>query len=260
VTGPLIIADDFGLCEKHDNVIIELIKQKKINAVSVMVHPDLKSSRRIDLLKVENNLSIGLHLNLTILLPKNKITNTSTRLLLNNFLVKNNNKIIAQKIQFQINLFEEIFDKFPDFIDGHEHIHIFPNIFRALTKILTSRSLPSKFWVRSPAPSTLSDLYREYQNAGIKVIIISFFGILARKKLKSLNLKSNMNFFGFLKLNTTSKNFEKIYNRNLSLLKNNMTLMVHPGDAESLIYIKGHSNKIRALEAKILKNSEINLR
>ena len=108
MTGPLIIADDFGLCEKHDNVIIELIKQKKINAVSVMVHPDLKSSRRIDLLKVENNLSIGLHLNLTILLPKNKITNTSTRLLLNNFLVKNNNKIIAQKIQFQINLFEPI--------------------------------------------------------------------------------------------------------------------------------------------------------
>lgn len=260
MTGPRIIADDFGLCEKHDNVIIELIKHKKINAVSVMVHPDLKSSSRIDLLKVEKNLTIGLHLNFTIHLPNNKITNTSSRLLLNNFILKNNNKIIIQNIQYQINLFEEIFDKFPDFIDGHEHIHIFPNIFSALTEILTARPLPRDFWVRSPAPSTLSDLYREYQNAGIKVIIISFFGIIARKKLKSLNLKSNMNFFGFLKLNTTSKNFEKIYNKNLSLLKNNVTLMVHPGDAESLVYIKGHSNKIRALEAEILKNSEINLR
>ena len=259
MTGPLIVADDFGLCEKHDKVIIGLIKHKKINAVSVMVHHDLKSSKRIDSLKVENNLAIGLHLNFTIILPKNNITNTSSKLLLNNLILKNNNKIITQNIQFQIKLFEEIFDKFPDFIDGHEHIHIFPNIFKVLTKILTSRSLPSKFWVRSPAPSTLSDLYREYQNAGIKVIIISFFGILARKKLKSLNLKSNMNFIGFLKLNITSKNFEKIYNNNLSLLKNNMTLMVHPGDAESLIFIKGHSNKIRALEAKILKNSEINL-
>ena len=88
MTGPRIIADDFGLCEKHDNVIIELIKHKKMNAVSVMVHPDLKSSGRIDLLKVEKNLTIGLHLNFTILLPNNKITNTSSRLLLNNFILK----------------------------------------------------------------------------------------------------------------------------------------------------------------------------
>ena len=256
----MVIADDFGLCEKHDNVIVELIKYKKINAVSVMVHPDLKSSKRISLLKAEKNLAIGLHLNFTILLPTNKITDSSLKLLLNNLILKNDNKIIIQNIQYQIKLFEEIFDKFPDFIDGHEHIHIFPNIFSALTKILTSRSLPMDFWVRSPAPSTLSNLYREYQNAGLKVIIISIFGMLARKKLKSLNLKSNINFFGFLKLNTTSRNFEKIYNQNLSLLKNNVTLMVHPGDAESLVHIKGHSNKIRALEAKILKNSEISLR
>ena len=88
------MADDFGLCEKHDNVIMELIKHKKINAVSVMVHPDLKCSNRIDLLKIEKNLTIGLHLNFTILLPNNKITNTSSRLLLNNFILKNNNKII----------------------------------------------------------------------------------------------------------------------------------------------------------------------
>ena len=255
----MIIADDFGLCEKHDNVIIDLINDKKINAVSVMVHPELKTSRRSNLLKVENNLAIGLHLNFTILLPKNKTTNTSLKLFLNNLILKNNNKIIAQSIQYQINLFENIFDKFPDFIDGHEHVHIFPNIFGALTKILVTSSLPQNFWVRSPAPSTLSDLYREYRNAGIKVIIISFLGLIARKKLKKLNLKSNTNFFGFLKLNTTSKHFEKRYNENLSLLKKNMTLMVHPGDAESPVYIKGHSNKIRALEAKILKNSEIHL-
>ena len=52
--GPIIVADDFGLCEKHDAVIIDLMHEKKINAVSVLVHGELDQNRIKELILNKN--------------------------------------------------------------------------------------------------------------------------------------------------------------------------------------------------------------
>ena len=57
---PIIVADDFGLCEKHDEIIVELVKNRKINAISVLVHGELDSKRVNEVRKMRDFLSIGL--------------------------------------------------------------------------------------------------------------------------------------------------------------------------------------------------------
>ena len=56
--GPIIVADDFGLCEKHDAIIIDLIHGKKINAVSVFVHEELNQNRIKELILNKNIISM----------------------------------------------------------------------------------------------------------------------------------------------------------------------------------------------------------
>ena len=132
-----------------------------------------------------------------------------------------------------------------------------------MTEILIKRVLKEQFskefWIRSPTTNTLSDLIREVSNAGVKVVIISALAKRAKLKLINHKIKTNNNFAGFLNLKSSSKNFEKMYLKLLTLNKSDMVLMVHPGDAESPILNKDHSNELRALEAKLLNSSEIHL-
>ena len=132
-----------------------------------------------------------------------------------------------------------------------------------MTEILIERVLKEQFskefWIRSPTTNTLSDLIREVSNAGVKVVIIAALAKRAKLKLINHKIKTNNNFAGFLNLKSPSKNFEQMYLKLLTLNKSDMVLMVHPGDAESPIFNKDHSNELRALEAKLLNSSEIHL-
>ncbi|MBC66503.1 MAG: hypothetical protein CML63_07395, partial [Rhodobacteraceae bacterium] len=118
---PFIVADDFGLCEKHDKIIIELVKKKKVNAISVLVHGELSRKRVNEVRKMRDYLSIGLHLNLTMVLPKIQPLGSIETLIIKSLLGSLNTREIKKKIVLQIREFENIFGTLPDFIDGHEH-------------------------------------------------------------------------------------------------------------------------------------------
>mgnify|MGYP003336605959 FL=1 len=45
----------------------------------------------------------------------------------------------------------------------------------------------------------------------------------------------------------------------LKNLHSNQLVMVHPGSSDSKVQLPGHSNELRSLEAKILKESTVNL-
>ena len=256
---PLIVADDFGLCEKHDKIIIELVKKKKINAISVLVHGELSSKRVNEVRKMRDYLSIGLHLNLTMFLPKIQPLGSIETLIIKSLLGCLNTRKIKKEISSQIKEFEKIFGTLPDFIDGHEHVHILPSILEILIKRVLEEKFSKKFWIRSPATETMADLYRELSNAGLKVLVITALGSLAKNKLNRLGILTNKNFAGFFSLKSPSRNFKQKYLHLLTLNKPDMVIMVHPGANESPTQNKNHSNEIRAIEATILNESEIYL-
>jgi len=256
---PIIVADDFGLCEKHDEVITKLVKKKKVNAVSVLVHGELTKERVYKIKNMRDYVSIGLHLNLTMTLPKIKPLGSIKTLIFKSFLKVINLQELEKTVNSQISQFEEIFGSPPDFIDGHEHVHTLPLVTEILIERVLKEQFSKEFWIRSPTTNTLSDLIREVSNAGVKVVIIAALAKRAKLKLINHKIKTNNNFAGFLNLKSPSKNFEQMYLKLLTLNKSDMVLMVHPGDAESPIFNKDHSNELRALEAKLLNSSEIHL-
>ena len=257
---PIIVADDFGLCEKHDEIIVELVKNRKINAISVLVHGELDSKRVNEVRKMRDFLSIGLHLNLTMVLPKIQPLGSIETLIIKSLLRVLDTHEIKKIITSQIRSFEKIFGGLPDFIDGHEHVHILPSILEILTEKVVEEPFSKEFWIRSPATETMADLYRELSNAGFKVLIISALGNRARNKLNKLGILTNKNFAGFFNLKSPSRNFKKKYLHLLTLNKSDTVIMVHPGAFESPTESTSHSNELRAIEATILNESRIHLK
>ena len=170
-----------------------------------------------------------------------------------------NTREIKKEIFSQIREFEKVFGTLPDFIDGHEHVHILPSILEILSKRVVEEEFSEKFWIRSPVTETMADLYRELSNAGLKVLIITALGSRAKNKLNRLGILTNKNFAGFFSLKSPSRNFKQKYLHLLTLKKPDMVIMVHPGTSESPTQNKNHSNEIRAIEATMLNESGIYL-
>ena len=129
-------ADDYGRSELITENILRCLTQGNLNSVSVMVnHIDEKYHFK---LKKLNHVNIRLHLNLTEISTKtlNKypfLKELSFIKLL--FLNKEKKKIIYEEIENQIITFKKIYNPKKFKIDGHEHVHMIPWIFRYLQKI-----------------------------------------------------------------------------------------------------------------------------
>lgn len=62
-------------------------------------------------------------------------------------------KEIAAEITRQLDAFEEALGRPPDFVDGHQHVHVLPGVRRALLDILVRRYPAGSLYVRDPADS-----------------------------------------------------------------------------------------------------------
>ena len=257
--GPIVVADDFGLCEKHDAIIIDLMYEKKINAVSVLVHGELNENRIKELKLNKNKISVGLHLNLTTPLPKIVKTFSIKRLIISNLFRFTHNNEIKHNLSSQIESFKNIFGEFPDFIDGHQHIHMLPGILTNLLTLLDNETLPPKFWIRTSASQYFIGFLNEYHNSGVKSLLINVLSWVARKRIIKKSLITNRDFTGFFNLKAETRKFKCQYKMMLKNLHSNQLVMVHPGSSDSKVELPGHSNKLRSLEAKILKESTVNL-
>ena len=106
----LRIADDFGVDDHHDMVMLRLLNNKKIDGVSVF--SDLISQTQINELmsaRSQQNIQIGLHFNLThgALLPG------VSRLLLRSMLRRIDKSLISKEINSQLNTFKMKFGQTP---------------------------------------------------------------------------------------------------------------------------------------------------
>jgi predicted glycoside hydrolase/deacetylase ChbG (UPF0249 family) len=137
----IISADDFGVSEKANLAILELAKEKKIDRASVMIGGKISKIEVEKLL--ESGLKIDIHLHLfekDFFENRKKEPNdrTSKRIaaFLADFLTGWYNPARVRIIwKNQIEIFKEIFGKYPDGINSHEYIHFFPPLFKTALKI-----------------------------------------------------------------------------------------------------------------------------
>ena len=240
----IICADDFGISKSVSDGILELLYKKRLTAVSCMLNYDGNIINEIDSLLSFNSIcDIGLHLNLTSGKPLSSGIDKSSGLvdkhgnflnfkkLLKNILFKKVNiDILSLEIEKQINYFLLLTKKFPDFVDGHQHIQQLP-IIRNLLPEICSRIFENKnFYIRvGRFPIKQSIIHKLKPEMILGSCLIDFFSTASIKQLDFFKIKFNNYLLGYYNYNKEYF-FEKVFEHYLKLnTSKNDIFFTHPG-------------------------------
>ncbi|MDQ5884697.1 MAG: hypothetical protein QG556_1037 [Pseudomonadota bacterium] len=220
----ILCADDFGQNKSISDGILELAQRSRLSAVSCMVNgaswpygiDDLKSC----------DVELGLHLNLTHGASFSAFWGqrfpSLFKLLLN--LYRLDQDALYHEILAQIEKFKADVGFYPQFIDGHQHVHQLPIVRDALFKALDQ--LPNRPWLRS---TYTSDNQRLSHFINWKRWILYFLGGRAfQRLLQQKGYRTNKDFSGDYTF-SEDINYPKRFRRFLAELPHLGLIMCHPG-------------------------------
>ncbi len=232
-----LCADDYGISHSVNAAIRDLVLQGRINATSVMVvAPTFKRSeaRALSILNAATQrAAIGLHLTLTG--PFGPLSDSYSPLRDGEFLPllptlraamlrMLHPDQIAIEVAAQIKAFEAAFDRPPDFIDGHQHVHLFPQIRDAVLSVAKER-VPHA-WIRQCG--RFSSVARLGDR---KAWLLDYLSRSFRKRARKLGLKVNPAFAGTYDFNS-NPDFSALFPSFLDGLPEGSVVMCHPGHVD----------------------------
>ncbi len=248
----IINADDFGYSEEVNQGIIDSHINGVVTSTSIIVNlPGFKSA--VKLAKKNKNLDIGIHLNLTegepcikdsALAVKGNFPGSYKDFLLHKFPEEE----IEAELEAQISKLEKTGLKISH-IDGHQHIHLFPEVFKVVVDLAKKHKI--KF-VRVPDEKLVFDkvfLGSIFDGQLAKKVALSLFSINKRKILKENSLKCTDNFYGLLSANQLT--FAKLAAVIKNIEDGTSELICHPGSENYDSYLN------RKREKKILTHENI---
>ena len=225
-----ICADDIGQDPSINEASLKLFSLGRLSQVSVLALAPFVKCAREDLLSARNNgLQIGLHLNLTLPFQAALYCQPLARLILLSQLRLLPTMAIEACILQQLQTFEDIFQITPDFIDGHQHIHQFPQIRDILIRILSERyPHHSSLWLRSTAlPKFTGYLPQAWKSHTLNLLGGSQFLALLDKN----NIKHNAGFLGVYGFNApTQTSYQQLMQAWLLLANEGSLVMCHPAN------------------------------
>ena len=154
-----LCADDYGISPSVSKGIRELVVQGRLNATSVMVAAPSFDRSEAGSLKMLNigarRVAIGLHVTLTgKFKPMSagfRPTRHGTFVSLAEMMVRGrfgllDRRRLGAEIATQLSTFVTQFGQPPDFIDGHQHVHLFPRVRETLLDVAKEQA--PQAWVR----------------------------------------------------------------------------------------------------------------
>lgn len=235
-----LCADDYGISPSVSSAIRDLIGKGRINATSVMVvAPSFHRSEAAALNALRTHgarAAIGLHLTLSA--PFQPLTGGFTPLtdkafpsygmmLMRACLHQLDRKALEAEIAAQIRMFGYEFGRAPDYIDGHQHVHIFPQVQDALFK--AAREMAPNAWIRQcgragPLAARIGDP---------KGLVLDHLSRRFRERAAAMGVKTNSAFAGTYAFNDGA-DFAALFPRFLDGIPDGGLIMCHPGvvDAE----------------------------
>jgi len=155
-----LCADDYGISSAVNGAIRNLVVRGRLNATSVMVAAPAFSRSEAVALEMLNSgtsrrVAIGLHVTLTAPFRPLSAGFRPQRggaflplkeMLLRGALHLLQRRALAVEIASQFQAFVTAFGRAPDFVDGHQHVHLFPQIRDAVLDVVTA--VAPNAWVR----------------------------------------------------------------------------------------------------------------
>jgi len=230
-----LCADDYGISPAVSSAIRDLIARGRINATSVMVTAPTFSHHEAAALReaAGNRAAIGLHLTLTgpfrphahgfaplrhgafpplASMARRALSRTLTPALLDA-------EIAGQFVAFRI-----AFGRAPDYIDGHQHIHVFPQISEALLRV--TKRAAAQAWLRQCGRATVKNLEP-------KGLVLDGLSRRFRRLAAEHGLRTNPAFAGTYAFRARA-DYARLFPGFLDGLPDGSVVMCHPGrvDAE----------------------------
>jgi predicted glycoside hydrolase/deacetylase ChbG (UPF0249 family) len=235
-----LCADDYGISRSVNAAIRELILRDRINATSVMTAaPHLVDGGEADALEIlnsgEKRAALGLHVTLTA--PFKPLSTDYTPVRGGSFPPLNEMMRLAMarrlqserlviEVATQLRAFADVFGHLPDFIDGHQHVHLFPQVRDVVLKVV-AEAAPTA-WVRQCGRARSA---RGLRNS--KALVLDILSQAFRRKARRLGIATNPAFAGAYNFNGKA-DFARVFSRFLAGMPDGGLVMCHPGlvDAE----------------------------
>jgi predicted glycoside hydrolase/deacetylase ChbG (UPF0249 family) len=232
-TSFCLCADDYALSPAVSRGILAALDAKRLTATSVMTTRPSWPEAAKALQPYQCAADIGLHLNLTLGAPLSRMprfapakTLPSIRTVIS---AASRGQLpegeLRTEIKAQIEAFRACFGKLPDFVDGHQHVHVLPAVRPLLFDALESFGLKGQIWLRDSGDRPLPLLKR-----GIEVQKALAVAWLARgfaKDAAKHGFFTNQGFSGFSSFR--EKSYDVDFKRYLVEPGRLHLVMCHPG-------------------------------
>ena len=235
-----LCADDFGISPAVNTGIRDLVVRGRLNATSALVAaPSFHRAEAVALDALNapaRRVAIGLHLAFTApLRPLSKGFKalregafpplaTTARLALT---YRFEYAALVGEIAAQMQRFLDTFGRAPDFVDGHHHVHLLPQISDAVLEVVPGAA--PNAWLRQcgrvvPLAQRFSDP---------KGLLLDLLSYRFQRRAAARGLRTNPAFAGTYEFDAAA-NFAALFPRFLDCLPDGSVVMCHPGfvDAE----------------------------
>jgi chitin disaccharide deacetylase len=230
-----LCADDYGISTSVSTAIRDLVVRRRLNATSALVAaPSFHRAEAIALDVLNSTaprVAIGLHVALTApFRPLSKdfepvsggafapLATTARHTIMHQF----DRAALRAEVASQMQRFLETFGHVPDFVDGHHHIHLFPQISDAVLEVVASAA--PKAWVRQ-CGRALSLVERVADRKGLLLDLLSY---RFQRKALARGLRTNPAFAGTYEFQDDT-DFAALFPRFLDRLPDGSLVMCHPG-------------------------------
>lgn len=199
----LLCADDFGLTAGVSKAIAELARSRRLSATSAMVTFEDWHNHATALAGLRADISVGVHLNLTLGRPLTTMAHTAPegelpsvgQLVVRALTGRIARDEITTEFIRQLEHFQAAVGYPPDHIDGHQHAHALPVIRHALIAAIRTMGWRTRPLVRTPSDGVSNIFGRKSSRA--KALAIGALSSGLRKALAAAGLPTNDTFAGF---------------------------------------------------------------
>jgi predicted glycoside hydrolase/deacetylase ChbG (UPF0249 family) len=236
-----LCADDYGLSPGVNRAIRDLIARGRLNATSVMAVGPAIGRDEVDALNTAASNSprcaIGLHATLSA--PFHPLTMhfrpldgglfpPFAKLLRAGLLRRLDPEIIRAELAAQIAAFVERFGRAPDFVDGHQHVQLFPQVRDAFLSAV-KEAAPGA-WVRQGGRN--QPLAQRLGNP--KALLLDILSAQFRRSAARANIAFNPAFAGAYDF-SQSPDFGELIKQFLDGLPDGGLVMCHPGFVDDIL-------------------------
>lgn len=236
-----LCADDYGISPGVNRAIRDLIARGRLNATSVMVVGPATGRDEIDALieiaKDSPRCAIGLHATLTapfhpltlafrpleggLFLPLPKLLRAS-------LLRRLDVEMIGAELNAQIAVFTGLFGRPPDYVDGHQHVQLFPQV-RDACLAAVKRHAPDA-WVRQCGRTGALAQRLDMP----KALLLDLLSAGFRKRATAAGVPFNRGFAGAYDF-TVAADFAGLMPGFVDTLPNGGLVMCHPGHVDETL-------------------------